>query len=894
MKKEPFIFTEDLMEILKNCRESAVEENLQEISLNNFKYHFFDYYVNELSQSSMSYDTLIVSILRDISAKSKLNVLTNLRDNYLNSKKTEIVKISNVSSKDLTFISKEVLEVFEEASALLEGGSNKVISRYIFYSFLAHDSGDMKDLKISSEEFMKEIQNNKDSEDSVGTEDPDESDLADLFNKYLGAATEGVNSTTADNSDDDSQFESWGESGAISGTKADPDSPTPTLDQFSVDMTKKAKNKEYDPVIGRDDIVDSMIEILCKRRKPNVALTGSAGTGKSAIVEHLAQRISDSKVPTELLNKRICSLNLNDLVAGTKYRGEYEERLQGIIKEVCEDKNTIIFIDELHNLVGNGNSSGNGDAANILKPYLARGEFQCIGSTTEEEYHKFIEKDAALNRRFTQIEVVEPSVEGTIKILTGLKKEYETFHHVKFGKDTIKACVEWSQRYINDKFQPDKSVEVMDFAGAIVKLRQIQDTKLRDELGSKLESLSSEKINLVTSGKVESDEEISKVKSIQDEINDIKTQLEDEVARENDQANNPKNWPNIEVGDVAQALSKMTRIPIDTVKKSDREKLKTMKSDLEKVVIGQQEAIDSVFESISENVLGLRTNYKRPIGNLLMVGPSGVGKTLICKELTRIFFGSDQCLVRLDGNALKDETSVSNLLGAAPGYVGFNDNEPLLLQVKRKPNCVFLVDEVEKMHPKVFDLFLNILDEGNIKLNDGTQINFGSSIVIFTGNIGTKDLSMNKRMGFGELSQEDKNKRNESIIKKAIENTFRPEFIGRLNKIVYFNELSKADLNKIFNLELNKLKNQFKKNGYQIKVTNKLRDYIVSLCDPKYGARNLKNNIESNIVSNVSRFMISDTDSTKFLIDYDGEKVVVSSAEKKTVIMNTTISEKTV
>lgn len=877
MKKEPFIFTEDLIEILESCRKDAVEKNLQEISFGSFRYHFFDYYVNDLASNPKFYDSLIEETLEEVSAKLKLNALDNLRNTYLNESK--VVKISNISSTSLVFLSKVITNIFEESAAILASG-NKVISRYVFLRFLTTDNGEMYDLGLDPADFMKKIQANKSTEDDIESEEIDENDLMSLFNKYLGNEPEektSVNNMT-DNND---QFESWGESGAISGTKADPDSPTPTLDQFSVDMTKKAKNKEYDPVIGRDDIVDSMIEILCKRRKPNVALTGSAGTGKSAIVEHLAQRISDNKVPTELLGKRICSLNLNDLVAGTKYRGEYEERLQKIIKEVCEDKNTIIFIDELHNLVGNGNSSGNGDAANILKPYLARGEFQCIGSTTEEEYHRFIEKDAALNRRFTQIEVVEPNVDETIKILTGLKKEYESFHHVKFGKDTIKACVEWSQRYINDKFQPDKSVEVMDFAGAIVKLRQIHNTKLRDELENKLENLTSNKIKLVTSGKIKSDDEISKAKNIQDEVNAVKVQLEEEIAKEGDQANNPKNWPSIEVSDVAQALSKITRIPIDTVKKSDREKLKTMKSDLEKAVIGQQEAIDSVFESISENVLGLRTDYKRPIGNLLMVGPSGVGKTLICKELAKIFFGSDQCLVRLDGNALKDETSVSNLLGAAPGYVGFDSNEPLLLQVKRKPNCVFLVDEVEKMHPKVFDLFLNILDEGNIKLNDGTQINFGSSIVIFTGNIGTKDLSMNKRMGFGGLSQEDKNKRNESIIKKAIENTFRPEFIGRLNKIIYFNELSKSDLNKIFNLELNKLKTQFKKNGYQVKVTSKLRDYIVGLCDPKYGARNLRNNIESNIISNVSRFMISDTDSTKFLVDYDGEKIIVSSAEKK-------------
>ena len=878
MKKEPFIFTEDLIEILENCRRDAVEKNLQEISFGSFRYHFFDYYVNELASNPKFYDSLIEETLEGISAKLKLDALDNLRNTYLN--ESNVVKISNISSTSLVFLSKVITNIFEESAAFLVNGSNKVISRYVFLQFLTTDNGEMYDLGLDPGDFMKKIQANKSTEDDIESEEIDENDLMSLFNKYLGNEPEEKTSVS-NMTDNNDQFESWGESGAISGTKADPDSPTPTLDQFSVDMTKKAKNKEYDPVIGRDDIVDSMIEILCKRRKPNVALTGSAGTGKSAIVEHLAQRISDNKVPTELSGKRICSLNLNDLVAGTKYRGEYEERLQKIIKEVCEDKNTIIFIDELHNLVGNGNSSGNGDAANILKPYLARGEFQCIGSTTEEEYHKFIEKDAALNRRFTQIEVVEPNVDETIKILTGLKKEYESFHHVKFGKDTIRACVEWSQRYINDKFQPDKSVEVMDFAGAIVKLRQIHNTKLKDELENKLENLTSNKIKLVTSGKIKTDDEISKAKDIQDEINAIKVQLDEEIAKESDQANNPKNWPSIEVSDVAQALSKMTRIPIDTVKKSDREKLKTMKSDLEKVVIGQQEAIDSVFESISENVLGLRTDYKRPIGNLLMVGPSGVGKTLICKELARIFFGSDQCLVRLDGNALKDETSVSNLLGAAPGYVGFDSNEPLLLQVKRKPNCVFLVDEVEKMHPKVFDLFLNILDEGNIKLNDGTQINFGSSIVIFTGNIGTKDLSMNKRMGFGELSQEDKNKRNESIIKKAIENTFRPEFIGRLNKIVYFNELSKSDLNKIFNLELNKLKVQFKKNGYQVKVTNKLRDYIVGLCDPKYGARNLRNNIESNIISNVSRFMISDTDSTKFLVDYDGEKIIVSSAEKK-------------
>ena len=883
----------DLKVIFATCSVFAIKHKLKTITVDNMLYNIFNFYFEFGSKEDL--DKVVDQEFKKIPAASKMDLLETLKN--LASERCK------ASSNEEAICNSDNIPVHEDLETILDAAVDISASQGRTDGVLRVDA-----ILRSMMDWIEEELSVKAVVD-YGVLDPEKaqellelvtkehlflspSSMEELFGTLKGTGVgvlkeknidyndksnekdkSGVvdsSSTLNSSSKEDDEFEAWGQSEGINVSDVSEDSTTPTLDSFSRDMTKEAKDNNYDPVIGREDVVDSIIEILSKRRKPNVSITGKAGIGKSAIVERLAQRIASGDVPEALQGKRICSLNLNDLVAGTKFRGEYEERLKNIIKEVCNDKSVIIYIDELHNLVGNGSNSGNGDAANILKPYLARGEFQCIGSTTDEEYRKYIEKDAALNRRFTQVSVKEPSAQETVKILKGVCKKYEEFHHVKIGKDVIDTCVEWSQRYVKDKNQPDKAVEVMDMAGAIVKLRQTVDRTKQKELEEKLTSITDAKI------KEAMNTNFDEAEKIQAEESSAKNELDKELGRINKELCDRKNWPTITVDDVAEAVGKISKVPVDAIRKTDREKLKEMKNTLETRVIGQQEAIDTVTNVINQNVLGLRADHKRPLGSFLMVGPSGVGKSLICKELATTFYGSDDSLIRIDGNTLKDDTSVNSLIGVGAGYVGF-DSEPQLLQVKRKPNSVLLIDEVEKMSPKIFDIFLTILDEGKIKLADATtEVDFSSCVIIFTGNIGTKELAGDVNIGFNTPNREEKKKRNEAIVQAAIKRTFRPEFIGRLSSIVIFNELGDTELKKILELELGKIKKQFTKTKLSLKVSAKFKDHIVKSCDPKYGARDLRRLLEKNLITQVSQYMIENTEATKFNVDYDGNNVVVN------------------
>lgn len=852
-------FEKDLEAVLLLCEEFAKSNKLKYITVDNFVYNLLNFYFRGGKFSDL--DPKLDLRFMCIPAEKKAELLKKLKDLAENNGKIDPNEESVFNLEDGITLEDSLNVSFDFVTKEVESKGN-IQSRDLLLSCLdlADFEGSVRLIKeygINSE-FLNISEQLK--EKRIDYSSPDFSINNKLTEK------------------DDSEFEAWGTNEAINVADVDPDSKTPILDSFSRDMTREAINKKFDPVIGRDDVVDSIIEILCKRRKPNVSITGKAGVGKSAIVERLAQRIASKQVPLDLVGKRICSLNLNDLVAGTKFRGEYEERLKNIIKEVCDNKDIIVYIDELHNLVGNGGQNGNGDAANILKPYLARGEFQCIGSTTDEEYRKFIEKDAALNRRFTQVSIKEPTVDETIKILNGVKSKYEDFHKVKIDKDVIEACARWSQRYISGKQQPDKAIEVLDMAGAVVKQKKVVDNSALDELEEKLNEAISKKVDLVLKSKEAGDFE--EAERLQAEENKLKEELEIENSKKARERSLKKNWPSITLDDVASSISKISRVPIDSIRKTDREKLREMKKSLESKVIGQQNAIDTVTNVINQNVLGLRADHRRPLGSFLLVGPSGVGKSLICKELANTFYGSEDNLIRIDGNTLKDDTSANSLIGVAAGYIGF-DSEPQLLQVKRKPNSVILVDEVEKMNPKIFDIFLTILDEGKVKLADATtEIDFSSSIIIFTGNIGTRELAGDVNIGFNKLGRDEKQKRNESIVSNAIKNTFRPEFIGRLSSIVIFNELGTEELSKIFDIEYKKIKTQFTGNKLKVNVTKEFKDYIIKLCDPKYGARDLRRNLEKNLITPISNYMIENIESNRFNVTYKNDKVVVSSPDK--------------
>lgn len=852
-------FEKDLEAVLLLCEEFAKSNKLKYITVDNFVYNLLNFYFRGGKFSDL--DPKLDLRFMCIPAEKKAELLKKLKDLAEKNGKIDPNEESVFNLEDGITLEDSLNVSFDFVTKEVESKGN-IQSRDLLLSCLdlADFEGSVRLIKeygINSE-FLNISEQLK--EKRIDYSSPDFSINNKLTEK------------------DDSEFEAWGTNEAINVADVDPDSKTPILDSFSRDMTREAINKKFDPVIGRDDVVDSIIEILCKRRKPNVSITGKAGVGKSAVVERLAQRIASKQVPLDLVGKRICSLNLNDLVAGTKFRGEYEERLKNIIKEVCDNKDIIVYIDELHNLVGNGGQNGNGDAANILKPYLARGEFQCIGSTTDEEYRKFIEKDAALNRRFTQVSIKEPTVEETIKILNGVKSKYEDFHKVKIDKDVIEACARWSQRYISGKQQPDKAIEVLDMAGAVVKQKKVVDNTALDGLEEKLNEAISKKVDLVLKSKEAGDFE--EAERLQAEENKLKEELEIENSKKARERSLKKNWPSITLDDVASSISKISRVPIDSIRKTDREKLREMKKSLESKVIGQQNAIDTVTNVINQNVLGLRVDHRRPLGSFLLVGPSGVGKSLICKELANTFYGSEDNLIRIDGNTLKDDTSANSLIGVAAGYIGF-DSEPQLLQVKRKPNSVILVDEVEKMNPKIFDIFLTILDEGKVKLADATtEIDFSSSIIIFTGNIGTRELAGDVNIGFNKLGRDEKQKRNESIVSNAIKNTFRPEFIGRLSSIVIFNELGTEELSKIFDIEYKKIKTQFTGNKLKVNVTKEFKDYIIKLCDPKYGARDLRRNLEKNLITPISNYMIENIESNRFNVTYKNDKVVVSSPDK--------------
>lgn len=603
-------------------------------------------------------------------------------------------------------------------------------------------------------------------------------------------------------------------------------SSTPMLDKFSKDLTKEAEF--MDPILGREGELRQLYEILGCKKKNNAILIGEAGVGKTALIELLAQKIYRKEAPIEFQEKRIYSLDLNALVAGTKYRGQYEERLKGIIEEVTADKNIIVFIDEIHNLVGNGSSDSSGDAANILKPHLARGTFQCIGSTTYKEYRKTIEKDSALKRRFQNIRIEEPGKKETLNILKGIKKHYEKFHGVTYSKEILELCVDLTERYITDRHFPDKAIDALDLAGSLAGLRNSEEgsDEIQD-IRETIEAAKNEKIKAVvdldwtTAGKAR-EKEIELTKSLE-KINAAKKKI------------------SVTDLDVKEAIGKRAGVPIEKLGISDLGKLRNIYQILGKQVLGQEEAIREIVLSLQRNSLGLR-DPKKPIASILFVGPTGSGKTYLCKTLAKEFFGREDSLITLNMSEYGERGTISKLLGASASYVGYSE-DCALTEVQKKPYSVILFDEIEKAAPEVFQALLSILDEGKITLSNGSEVNFKNTIIIFTGNIGTKDLEI-KGKGIGYTNEtEDKEAKKNIIVKKAIEKTFSPEFRNRLTKTVIFKNLTPEVMNGICELEIKKLSERLKEKKIAIKVSKDLKSKIISSCDLKFGARDLQRNI---------------------------------------------------
>ena len=674
--------------------------------------------------------------------------------------------------------------------------------------------------------------------------------------------------------EDDREFEMAGQ-GNSEPENVDPNSRTPFLDKFSTDMTLSARNGEYDPIVGRDKEISQIIEILSCRKKNNGILLAEAGCGKTAIIEGLCQKIVNKEVPKELIDKRIFSLDLNALVAGCQFRGQYEERLDAIIKEVENNPEIIIYIDEIHNLVGNGSNDGKGDGANILKGPLARGKFRCLGSTTTSEYKKYIEKDSALKRRFQIVTVSEPNREETLDILKTLKGRYEEYHRVKYTDDILKLCVELSGRYIYDRHFPDKAIDCIDIAASAAKLRKNIDTSSVDNLEKAIDDIIKEKIALVEK------QDFDEAQKRRDTEMVLREELEKERTKLIGELNDPSSWPEVTEEDVMTVVSKISNVPINKMKDSEAIKIRNMKKVLEKEVIGQQDAVDTIVTALQKSILDIQDPNK-PICTAFLLGPTGVGKSLISKKIAELFFESvEKNLLLINMGEYTESYSISRLLGSAPGYIGSDSDTAVFEKIRTNPNMVVVFDEIEKAHKDIYDLLLGILDTGKANLSNGLEVNFKNCVILLTSNVASKQLSeKGNGLGFSKQSQDERNKDNKSIVMKAMEKLFRPEFIGRLSNIVIFNELGKPEMMKIFDLELTKLSDRLSKKGYKLSVSEKLKEFIIDQVNTKYGARDLSKNISKYVEDKLALAMVNGEISGNIInLDLgDNSEVIISDS----------------
>ncbi|HQN56944.1 MAG TPA: ATP-dependent Clp protease ATP-binding subunit, partial [Saprospiraceae bacterium] len=610
-------------------------------------------------------------------------------------------------------------------------------------------------------------------------------------------------------------------------------SKTPVLDNFGRDITRLAEEGKLDPIIGREVEIERVSQILSRRKKNNPILIGEPGVGKTAIIEGLALRILKKKVSRTLFNKRIVMLDLAALVAGTKYRGQFEERIKAIMNELEKTRDVILFIDEIHTIVGAGGATGSLDASNIFKPALARGELQCIGASTLDEYRQYIEKDGALDRRFQKVIVDPPSVEEALIILKNISSKYEEFHNVTFSDEAIKACVRLSDRYISDRFLPDKAIDVMDEVGARVHLKNIHVPKHIEEIEKQIEDIKEQK-NLAVKN-----QQYEKAADLRDDESKLVRQLEEEKIKWEDEAKT-RRYP-VDEDDIAEVVSMMTGIPLRRVAQNESNKLVNMNAEIRQMIIGQDAAIEKVVKAIQRNRIGLK-DAKKPIGSFIFLGPTGVGKTELAKALARHIFDSDDSLIRLDMSEYMEKFSVTRLIGAPPGYVGYEEGGQLTEKVRRKPYSVILLDEIEKAHPDVYNILLQVLDDGILTDGLGRKVDFKNTMIIMTSNIGVRQLKdFGTGVGFNtaaRLESEEENTKN--IIQSALKKTFSPEFLNRIDDVVIFNSLTKAEIFQIIDIALKSLYSRLSALGFSLELSEEAKDFVAEKgYDPQFGARPL-------------------------------------------------------
>ena len=645
-------------------------------------------------------------------------------------------------------------------------------------------------------------------------------------------------------------------------------SQTPVLDSFGRDLTRAAEENRLDPIVGRERELERICQILSRRKKNNPILIGEPGVGKSAIAEGLASRIVEHKVPRALFNKKIYMLDLASVVAGTKYRGQFEERIKSIINELSKNPDIILFIDEIHTIVGAGNANGSLDASNMFKPALARGELQCIGATTLDEYRQYIEKDGALERRFQKILVEPTTPEETVAILNNIKGRYEDHHLVSYQPEAIEACVKLTSRYMSDRHLPDKAIDALDEAGARVHIQNMNVPATIIELENSLDEVRKLKQRSVKEEKfVEAGSYRDQERSIMNKLGSAKKAWETE---------SNANRIAVTEQDVAEVVAMMTGVPVQRIAENESTRLLNMDKELQDTVIGQQEAINKVVRAIRRNRAGLK-DPNRPIGSFIFLGPTGVGKTYLAKVLAKYLFDSEDALIRIDMSEYMEKFAVSRLVGAPPGYVGYEEGGQLTEKVRRRPYSIVLLDEIEKAHQDVFHLLLQVLDDGHLTDSLGRKVDFKNTIIIMTSNIGSRQLKdFGQGVGFGTQAKKNAlDEYNHSVIENALKRSFTPEFLNRIDDVVIFESLSKENINKIIDIELKAIFERVKEIGYNVQLTEKARDFIMEKgWDVQYGARPLKRAIQRHVEDVLSEALLQFTISkgTLITIDLDEEK----------------------
>jgi len=680
-----------------------------------------------------------------------------------------------------------------------------------------------------------------------------------------------VRASVGDDDDEDS--------GSFQPKKGDPKSKTPVLDSFSRDLTKMAEDGKLDPIVGREKEIERVSQILSRRKKNNPILIGEPGVGKSSIAEGLALRIIQRKVSRLLFNKRVVMLDLASMVAGTKYRGQFEERIKALMNELEKEPDVILFIDEIHTMIGAGGASGSLDASNMFKPALARGEIQIIGATTLDEYRKHIEKDGALERRFQKVTVEPASPEETLQIISNIRDKYESHHHVHYTEEAIKACVDLTSRYMTDRFLPDKAIDALDEAGSRVHISNIVVPKEITDIEKKIVDIKDKKNEVVRSQKYE---EAAKLRDVERQL---QGSLEDARKKWEEESKNHRQT--VTEDNVAEVVSMMTGIPLQKVSQNETDKLSKMYENIAGKVIGQDEAVKKIVKAIQRGRVGLKDPSK-PIGTFMFLGPTGVGKTQLAKVLAKYLFDSEDSLIRIDMSEYMEKFAVSRLIGAPPGYVGHDEGGQLTEKVRRKPYSVILLDEIEKAHPEVFNLLLQVLDDGQLTDSLGRKVNFKNTIIIMTSNTGSRQLKeFGTGVGFMTSNKvEKKDEESNSVIEKELKKKFAPEFLNRVDDVIMFNSLGKEDINKIIGIEMETLVGRVKLMEFELEVTQAASDYIAEKgFDPDYGARPLKRAIQKYVEDVLTEEIIQTNPEkgSKLILDYnkDEDKMFVTVKKKR-------------